>query len=198
MIDKATLIRKQDGSLEPFCSGKLRRCVEVLLRETGFDPGVARPLTKAVGIHVKQRPDDVTSAYIFDCIVAVLKQTGLTKAAEALTAHRERRERRRSGICVVAADSPAVACWSKSRLAATLRDRHGLRDAVARYLAGEIERKVLELDYTAVSTELLTALVASELSAWGLASHGVDTAHLNRVAARAATASSRPNSGGEC
>ncbi len=197
MIDKGVLIRKQDGSLEPFCSGKLRRCVEVLLRETGFDPGVARPLTKAVGIHVKHRPGDVTSAYIFDCVAAVLKQTGLTRASDALTSHRERRGRRRAAICVVATQGHSVASWSKSRLAATLRDRHGLREAVARYLAGEIERKVLELDYTAVSTDLLSALVASELSAWGLASYGAEAAPSNRVATRVAAASSRPDSGGE-
>jgi hypothetical protein len=192
MTDNGALVQKQDGSLEVFCSGKLRRCVEVLLRETGFDPDIARALTKAVGIHVRQCSGNVSTTYIGDCVVAVLKQTGLSAAADALTAHRERRDRRRSSVGVVVRGASATAPWSKSRLAVSLRDHHDLREAVARYLAGEIERKVFELNYTAVSTELLSALVASELSAWGLTGRQhPEHERTNRVAAGAATASSR-------
>ena len=51
---------------------------------------------------------------------------------------------------------------------ATLRGQYGLRQGVSRYLASEIEGKIIGLDYQNVSSELLNALVRSELSSWGL------------------------------
>ena len=61
-------INKRDGSTEAFSTAKLRRCVESLLRSSGFDAHLATPLSKAVALHVERCDDDapLTSDYLFD------------------------------------------------------------------------------------------------------------------------------------
>jgi hypothetical protein len=54
-------------------------------------------------------------------------------------------------------------------VADALEARHGLRRSVARFLAGEVERRVLSLEYHVVSTALIAELIRNELLAWGLA-----------------------------
>ena len=81
--DRTPIISKRDGTSEPFSASKLRRCVDVLLRGVGFDPHLATPLSKAVALHIQRCDDDapLTSSYVFDCVHAVLSQTGLSEAA---------------------------------------------------------------------------------------------------------------------
>lgn len=168
----APVITKRDGSSEPFSSSKLRRCVEALLRGAGFDPHLATPLSKAVALHVERCDDEapLTASYVFDCVHAVLSQTGLREAADGFQAHREerRRSRARISLCDDMGGSRSVVPWDKACLIATLIGKYGLRQTVSRYLASEIERKMIGLDYQSVSRELVTALTRNELSAWGL------------------------------
>jgi hypothetical protein len=66
----------------------------------------------------------------------------------------------------------------------TLERRHSLKASVARILAGEIESRVLGLNYGVVSSALIAELIRNELMAWGLSddaiavtsSQGVDAA----------------------
>ena len=175
--DKTPIISKRDGSTEPFSTPKLRRCLDTLLREAGFDAHLATPLSKAVGLHIQRCDDDVplTSSYVFDCVHAVLSQTGLREAADGFRAHRDRRRGSRARISVIdeSAASQVALPWDKACLIATLKDKFGLRHAVSRYLASEIEHKVFALEYQSVSRQLLSALVRNELSSWGLRDDGI-------------------------
>lgn len=166
------VITKRDGSSEPFSGSKLRRCVEALLRGAGFDPHLAVPLSKAVALHVERCDDEapLTASYVFDCVHAVLSQTGLRDAADGFQAHRAERcrSRERISVCDDIGESRSAVPWDKACLIATLQGKYGLRRAVSRYLASEIERKMIVLDYQNVSRELVAALMHNELSAWGL------------------------------
>ncbi len=175
--DRTPIINKRDGSSEPFSTSKLHRCVDVLLRGAGFDSHLAAPLSKAVALHIQRCDDDepLTSSYVFDCVHAVLSQTGLREAADGFRAHRDRRRGSRERISVIddSGASRAALPWDKACLIATLKDKHGLRQAVSRYLASEIENKVFALEYQSVSRQLLSALVRNELSSWGLRDDGI-------------------------
>ena len=166
------VITKRDGSSEPFSSAKLRRCVEALLRGAGFDPHLATPLSKAVALHIERCDDEapLTTSYLFDCVHAVLSQTGLRDAADGFQAHRDGRRRSRDRMTVAdeLGGTGAAVRWDKACVIASLKGKYGLRQAVSRYLASEIERKVIGLDYQNVSRELVAALTRNELSAWGL------------------------------
>lgn len=175
--DTTPIISKRDGSSEPFSTSKLHRCVDVLLRGAGFDSHLATPLSKAVALHIQRCDEDepLTSSYVFDCVHAVLSQTGLREAADGFRAHRDRRRGSRERITVID-DSRASASalpWDKACLIATLKDKYCLRHAVSRYLASEIENKVFALQYQSVSRQLLSALVRNELSSWGLRDDGI-------------------------
>lgn len=169
---RAPVITKRDGSTEPFSSSKLRRCVEALLRGAGFDPHLATPLSKAVALHIERCGDEapLTTSYVFDCVHAVLSQTGLGDAADGFRAHRgeRRRSRERISVCGEIGGSGSAVPWDKAVLIASLKGKYGLRHAVSRYLASEIERKIIDLDYQDVSRELIAAVTCNELSAWGL------------------------------
>ncbi len=175
--DNTPIVSKRDGSREPFSASKLRRCMDVLLRGAGFDPHLATPLSKAVALHIQGCDDDapLTSAYVFDCVHAVLSQTGLREAADGFRGHRDRRRGSRDRISVIdeSGTSRSTLPWDKACLIETLRGKYGLRHAVSRYLASEIENKVFALGYQSVSRRLLSALVKNELSSWGLRDDGI-------------------------
>jgi len=166
------MIAKREGELEPFETAKLRRCLAAAMETCNRDERFADALAHAVELHLRDwsesRPP--TTEYIFRCLRIALTETGMDQVARQLARHRRRRANQRRAVSVRDArgERRALAPWRKATVAGTLERRHGLRHPVARILAGEVERRVLALEYGVVSTTLITELVRSELSAWGL------------------------------
>jgi transcriptional regulator NrdR family protein len=177
---KIAKVAKRDGSHETFELGKLRRALANAMRGCGYDQMYADALAKAVAIHVKEWGDTTppSTEYIFGCVRAVLDETGLGDVAAALQRHFRQRETKRRAVEVLTtrhADQSRTA-WSKGRVATTLERRHGIKPSVARILAGEIESRVLGLNYSLVSSALIAELIRNELMAWGLSDDAIAVA----------------------
>ncbi len=164
------LIAKREGGLEPFQEAKPHRCLVAAMKAQHRDFRLATPLVRALRLHMQKRsaPGPVPADYVFRCVHTVLTDTGLGDVAQRLARHRRRRAERRRNVRVVPARPTQPRAWSKAAIAETLQERYGVGYATARILAGEIERRVLALDYRVVSTRLIDELVQSELAAWGL------------------------------
>jgi hypothetical protein len=173
------MITKRGGSRELFEPAKPRRCLTAALRACKDDDRFADALVRAVEFHLRHwtRGALPTSDYVFRCLRTALIQTGMQQAADQLALHRRRREMRRQNLAVLDPQDDgesAVAPWRKSDVARTLEDDCGLSHSVARILAGEVERRVLALDYTVVSKPLIAEVINNELMAWGLAEEQTD------------------------
>jgi hypothetical protein len=185
------VLSKQDGTLERFSQAKLTNSLAAAMRNLAYEPRLAGPLARAVAMHLQEwsQPSPPTTDYVYRCARSVLQQTGLTDVADVLASHRRLRTVRRHRIRVVENASAGARSepWRKSTLVETLRRRHGLRQAVSRFVAGRIEAQVFALDYRTVSRSFLAELMRSELQAWGL----VD-AKVYRVAATCPAGDSEP------
>ena len=169
-------IAKCGGGLEAFDRTKLRRCLADAMKACGRDPRYAEALAKAVELHLAewQETQPPTTDYIFRCLRTALEKTGMAGVAQYLISQRRQRAEQRRRLSVFDADQadcPTIP-WRKSWVAETLRREHGVGHSVARILAGEIERRVLALDYDVVSRSLIVEIVRNELLAWGLAEGG--------------------------
>ena len=166
------VLSKMDGTLERFSQAKLTNCLAAAMRNLAYDPRLAGPLARAVAMHLQEwsQASPPTTDYVYRCARSVLQQTGLTDVADVLASHRRLRTVRRHRIRVVESASAGARSerWRKSALVETLRGRHGLRQAVSRFVAGRIEAQVFALDYRMVSRSFLAELMRSELQAWGL------------------------------
>lgn len=165
------VIVKRDGSLESFSARKLRRIIAAAMRQCRYDPKLADPLVQAVEVHLQyweeNRPP--TSEYVFRCVHAVLKQTGLKDVAECLAGHRRwRRLKRRSIRVLRVAPKRGSVPWRKTTLVRRMTQRYGVGAQVARIVAGELEQRVLNLGFRTVSGTLIEELLRNELLAWGL------------------------------
>jgi hypothetical protein len=176
------MIAKREGALEPFETAKLRRCLAAALKACNRDTRIAEALARAVELHLREwseaRPP--TTDYIFRCLHSALTGTGMEQVAQHLARHHRHRAQQRQKLFVFDAcqSRRAPTPWRKSEVTATLEHRHGLSHSVARILAGEIERRVLALEYRAISTALIVELIRSELLAWGLANQMTSPAPL--------------------
>lgn len=165
-------VTKCDGSSEPFDFAKLRRCLASCMRSCQYDQRYADALTQAVAMHLKDwdesRPP--RSDYIFQCVRTVLSETGLGDVAKALISHRRQRAVRRKRLTVIESRGGVRAplAWEKSRVAMTLERRYRLARGTARILAGEIEQRILGLNYGVISAALVAEVIRNELMAWGL------------------------------
>jgi hypothetical protein len=170
---RQVVITKRDGTVERFSLSKLTNGLAACLRELNYDPALASPLARAVAMHLQEwsEPSPPSTSYIYRCVRAVLQQTGLSDVADALAAHRRRRQSQRQAIRVVDPEQPGCPgqAWRKSVLVATLHHDYGLRHAVCRFMAGQIESRVFALGYRVVSRPFLRELVRNEVLAWGLA-----------------------------
>ena len=182
------MIAKREGGIECFEPQKLRRCLAAVLKDSGRDPRIADALTRAVEIHLESwpEPSPPSSDYIFRCVRTAFLETGLEDAALRLVGHRHQRTAQRAKLSVFDAEEShfALSPWRKTTLAGALEGKHGLNHNVARFLAGEIERRLLALEYSVISKSLIREVIRNELLAWGLseaatdivpAAYGVDT-----------------------
>lgn len=170
---KIASVAKRDGSVEPFGFAKLRRCLSVAMKGCGYDAVYADALARAVALHLQDWRDatPATTGYIAGCVKAVLEETGLNDVANFLDRHRRQRDLRRSRIDLVELTAPerVQRKWTKRRVVEALVEAYGVRLPVARILAGEVEQRVLALNYNVISTSLLNEIIRNELMAWGLA-----------------------------
>jgi len=177
------MIAKRDGGLEPFDRGKIRRGVASALAASGVDSRYSEALTRAVELHLTQwqETNPPSTGYIFRCLRTALVETGLDDAALRFVTHRGERakQRQRVSVCDARKSQFALEPWRKAAVAETLEGCCDLGHDVARILAGEIERRVLALDYSVVSKTLIKELLQSELLAWGLADAAPDTIPAN-------------------
>lgn len=169
---RRVMVAKRDGSQEPFELQKLRRSLAAAMKGCRYDERYAGPLAEAVAMHVnecsqRRRP---STDYVYRCARTVLKETGLQDVAEAYSSYRRQRAARRRGISVlVEVDGKMTQrAWRKDSVVRVLRQKHGLSRPLGRILAGEVEKRVLELNYDAISQVLVGELIRSELLAWGL------------------------------
>jgi hypothetical protein len=191
---KQIVVTKRDGTLERFSLIKLSNCLANGLRAQSYDPRLGGPLAKAVLMHLQewQQPQPPTTDYIYRCVRAVLQQTGLTDVADLLADHRRQRRSRRAALRVINPLPGLVVSepWRKAAIVDTLQARYGLRYAVARFIATQIEARVFGLNYRVVSKTLLAELVQNEVSAWGLAE---ESGRVAEVTVPPPVATPRPN-----
>ncbi len=165
------LVTKVDGTVESFSLVKLKNCLANAMRASGQDPNLAGPLAKAVALHLQNWPgrQPPSSHYIYRCVCSVLQQTGLSEVADELAAHRRVRSFRRARLRVVGPGESAERGerWRKGAIVETL-ENDGLRHAVARFVAGQVETQVFGLGYRVLSKAFLRELVRNEVLAWGL------------------------------
>lgn len=173
---KTTMVKKRDGSLEAFQIEKLRRCLGSLMESCQYDVRVADALAKAVAYHLTEECGEgsVSSRYIYQCVQAVLKRTGLTDVADELSAYSRFRSvcRRRLRVRRARVAERNLARWQKKAVVDTLETQYQVQRPVARILAGEIESRVFSLGYNEVSQGLVDELIRNELHSWGLQDDG--------------------------
>ena len=182
---KSLIITKRDGTLERFSVEKLRSCLGRVLSATADEPRLADPLSRAIKLHLQEsgRTAMSSSEYVFRCARSVLLQTGLSDAARGLVSHRRLRiaRRRRVRVYDPLETGREPVRWRKSAVVASLQNVYNVRQAVARFLAGHIENRVLELGYRLVSRPFLAELVRNEMLAWGLPFDRVPVAPVSGV-----------------
>jgi hypothetical protein len=172
---KEIVVTKRDGSAECFNVAKLSTCLARALQGAAYDPRLARPLSRAVALHLGEWSDSrpPTTNYVFRCVCSVLQQTGLGDVAQSLHHARRLRDNHRRRVRVFDSDQQRDRrhgrAWQKVSLVASLQERYGLRHAVSRFIAGQVESQVFALKYRAITKPFLSELVHNEVLAWGLA-----------------------------
>lgn len=165
-------IVKAEGAIERFQISKLRRSLALAMSGGECDVDLADPLARAIAMYVRGRRSAATlsTQHVFECAQAVLRDTGLTETAMKMARHRRDRARRRQTVLVGDLERPEAepAAWSKQRVVEAIERQFRLRMPVARILAAEIERRVLQLDYKMISTGLVREVIRNEMLAWGL------------------------------
>lgn len=175
---------KRDGSVELFQFVKLKRALSAGMKTCQYDERYADALARAVAIHVQEwnEPRPPTTEYVFHCVREVLRETGLEDVAREIVRYRRTRSLMRKHLEVV--DTRRTGRpqkpWSKAVVTQTLVRRYELRTEVARILAGEIERRVLSLKYSVISTALVAEMIRNELMAWGLLEEAVPVVSASR------------------
>jgi hypothetical protein len=173
---KHIIVTKRDGTLERFRPAKLVATVARAMRARRYDPALAEPLVRAVALHLREwgDPQPPTTNYIHRCVCSVLRQTGLSDIGDDLAAARRQRTLCRRRVRVVERDGdPRGETWRKAVVVETLQNTYGLRYAVCRFLAGQIEQQIFALNYRRVKKSFLAELVRNEVMAWGLADEQV-------------------------
>lgn len=172
------MVEKADGSHEVFLHTKVLGTIAAVLGECeAFDSYCSEELAESVSLYLRRRYGNhiVCSDDIHSMILAVLADTGHETAAQCLQDFRLRRKIRRQRVIVFSAgqnpfntvDSNTYTAepqpWNKSVIIHDLIEHEGLGCALARTVAGLVEDKILRLECSQVTTELIRALVHNEL-----------------------------------
>ncbi len=170
--ERPVRVIKRDGTTEPFSFAKLRNCLARVFEETAYERRLAVPLARAVAMHVEDRSAvrPPTTDYLYQCVREALIQTGLREVADALMSHRRLRRARRERVRIfehASLTGPSVP-WRKRDVMVELGASALLGPVVARFLAGEVERQLLDAPARAISRDSLQKKISEQVSAWGL------------------------------
>jgi ribonucleoside-triphosphate reductase len=187
---KSTLthVRKRDGRLVPFDDSKIADAVFKAAQAVGGDDRVlAEELTAMVVMFLERNFDDRAPGIeeIQDTVEKVLIETGHAKTAKAYILYRDRRTRIRQSLqvrkpvkgrdnstdialLVNAETYDQLTEWDKSKIAQALEIEADVAPDLAREIASQVERRVMNSGLTRISTSLIRELVDNELFERGL------------------------------
>ncbi len=185
-------LRKRDGQVVPFDARRIMAAVSRAQDAVGdADPGlpvevaelvvltlVGRAEADRVGMVAESRRVPSLEE-VQDLVEEALVGLGRTRVARAYILYRDRRSRARATLSVSEAGirgkqapqvrgEAGVSPWNRSRIAAALVRESGLGGQVAEEVARRVERQVLALGATRVSSGLVRAFVDQELEGLGL------------------------------
>jgi ribonucleoside-triphosphate reductase len=181
-------VRKRDGRLVAFDQTKIANAIFKAAQAVGGDDRVlADELASMVTMFLERNFDDTppTIEEIQDTVEKVLIETGHAKTAKAYILYRDKRARVRQALQVRKAsrradDSTDISLlvkaesqdelheWDKSKIARALEVEADVAPELARQIASEVERRVMDSGLTRISTSLIRELVDNELFERGL------------------------------
>lgn len=166
------IVIKRDGTVEAFSLAKLRGSIAGVMERASYDPRLGGPLSRAVAAHLSELPDGrpPSTDYVYRCVQSVLRQTGLADVAQQLDNHRRQRRARRQRLMILdpAGGARGRSRWRKEAIVARLRREYDLGSGAARFIAGQVELKVFELNAQQITAAELSDVLGKELAAWGL------------------------------
>ncbi len=180
------MVEKADGKREVYLHTKVLGTIAAVLGECeAFDAYCSEEMAETVSLYLRRRHGGniICSDDIHSMILVVLADTGHEPAAQYLQEYRLRRKIRRQRVMVVSNGHDAFGVvdgslgepqpWNKSIIARDL-EREGLEYPLARTVAGLVEEKVLRLESSQITTELIRALVKNEMMGLRQAQQALD------------------------
>ena len=186
-------LRKRDGQVVPFDVRRIMAAVSRAQDAVGdSDPGLGVEVAELVVLTLVGRADAERVGMVAearrvpsleevqDLVEEALVGLGRTRVARAYILYRDRRSRARSHLTVTDGGGRAagrapqvrgeagVSPWSRGRIAAALVRESGLGGQDAEEVARRVERQVLALGASRVSSVLVRAFVDQELQGLGL------------------------------
>ncbi len=181
-------VRKRDGRLVPFDKGKIADAIFKAAQAVGGQDKVLAEELAAMVVMLLERDFEESPPgieEIQDVVEKVLIETGHARTAKAYILYRDRRARARQSLQVrkavsqpesstdiallVNAERQAeLAAWDKSMISRALEVEADLAPELARQIASDVERRVMDSRLTRISTSLIRELVDNELFERGL------------------------------
>jgi hypothetical protein len=186
-------LRKRDGRVVPFSPKRITDAVARAQAAVGDgDPGLPLEVAELVVMTLISRaesslvslreeaPPTATLEEVQDLVEEALVALGHTKIAKAYILYRDRRSRAREALMVFdgnpqsSSDAPEVRgsegtqAWQANRIAAALVREVGLSMQVADEVARRVEKEILSLGMSRISSGLVRAFVDQELQTMGL------------------------------
>lgn len=176
-------VRKRDGRLVPFDTGKLARSIMAAARECGVSEGFyAREIADAVALFLSKKynalPPDTTE--IYHAVEKILSDTRHTQVCYAYRTYRLEREKNRTQCKVMKPVQPSLLnadvsvhvtynheqrtmLWDRTYIIRALEREAGISHAVAEEISRSVEEKILSSGLSRVTTTLIRALTDNEL-----------------------------------
>ncbi len=186
-------LRKRDGQVVPFSPQRITHAVVRAQAAVGDgDPGLPLEVAELVVMTLISRaesslvslqegaPPIATLEEVQDLVEEALVGLGRTKIAKAYILYRDRRGRAREALTVVDANpqnssgapevrgSEGTQAWQANRIAAALVREVSLSAQVADEVARRVEKEILSLGMSRISSGLVRAFVDQELQTMGL------------------------------
>ena len=191
------MVEKADGSHEVYLHTKVLGTIAAALGECEIlDTYSSEELAETVSLYLRRHHSNnaVCSDDIHSMILAVLADTGYEAAAQCLQDYRLRRKIHRQRQLVQSGGAnarlstgatistgPELRDWNKSIIVQDLMEHEGLGRGLARTIAGLVEDKVLRLECSLVTTELIQALVHNEMLSLQRAQQALDDERLTAL-----------------
>jgi len=181
-------VKKRDGRLVPFDKSKIANAIFKAAQAVGGQDKVLADELASMVVMLLERDfedDPPCIEEIQDVVEKVLIETGHARTAKAYILYRDRRARIRQSLQVrkpvtrpssstdialmVNAEGQAeLSDWDKSMVARALEVEAEVAPELARQIASDVERRVMDSGLTRISTSLVRELVDNELFERGL------------------------------